>query len=48
MGTIARWIAIGMIPQLTLWMAVTVVLGLLLAAPAAALAGTRSRRPVVA
>ena len=45
MGGIARWIAIGVIPQLTLWMAVTVVLGLLVAAPAAGLAAARSRRP---
>jgi len=37
MGPFATWIAIGVIPQLTLWMAVTVVLGLLVAAPVAAL-----------
>ncbi len=48
MGAIARWVAIGVIPQLTLWMAVTVVLGLLVAVPAAALARSRSRRPAVA
>ena len=35
MGTLARWVAIGVIPQLTLWVAVTVVLGLLVAVPAA-------------
>jgi len=43
MGPFARWIAIGVIPQLTLWMAVTVVLGLLVAAPVAAL--VRKVRP---
>lgn len=48
MGALARWVAIGVIPQLTLWMAVTVVLGLLAAAPAAAIAGVRGRRPAEA
>ncbi len=43
MGPFATWIAIGVIPQLTLWMAVTVVLGLLVAAPVAAL--VRKARP---
>jgi hypothetical protein len=46
MGTLARWTAIGIIPQLTLWMAITVVLGLLVAAPAAAL--TRKADPQAA
>jgi hypothetical protein len=45
MGTFARWVAIGVIPQLTLWMAVTVVLGLLVAVPAAALARGGSPQP---
>jgi len=48
MGAIARWVAIGVIPQLTLWMAITVVLGLLVAVPAGALARARRRRPAVA
>lgn len=38
MGAIARWIAIGAIPQLTLWIAVTVVLGMLSGITAAAIA----------
>jgi len=45
MGSFARWIAIGVIPQLTLWIAVTVVLGALVAVPAAALARARGPRP---
>ncbi len=40
-ATLARWVAIGVIPQLTLWVAVTVVLGLLVAVPAAILARLR-------
>ena len=36
------------VTMLTLWMALTVVLGVLVAAPIAALAGTRRRRPAVA
>lgn len=47
MGAVARWVAIGVIPQLTLWMAVTVVLGVMAAAPAAALARSRNLRPAV-
>jgi hypothetical protein len=48
MGALARWVAIGVIPQLTLWMAVTVVLGMLAAGPPAAIAALRSRRAAVA
>jgi hypothetical protein len=48
MGTLPRWLAIGVIPQLTRWVAVTVVLGLLLAVPAAALARWRRPQPVEA
>ena len=44
MDAFARWIAIGVIPQLTLWMAVTVVFGLLVTVPAAALARRSSPR----
>jgi hypothetical protein len=47
LGTFARWLAIGVIPQLTLWMAVTVVLGLLVALPVAAL-GRSAARPAEA
>jgi hypothetical protein len=48
MGPLARWLAIGVIPQLTLWMAVTVVAGLLFGILAAALGRTRqlATRPV--
>jgi hypothetical protein len=48
MGPVARWVAIGVIPQLTLWMAVTTVLGLLVAVPVGALARTKSPRPAEA
>jgi hypothetical protein len=37
MGPLARWIAIGVIPQLTIWIAVTVVLGTLAGAASLAL-----------
>jgi hypothetical protein len=47
MGAVATWVAIGVIPQLSLWIAVTVVLGLMVAAPAAVLARTRNLRPGV-
>lgn len=43
MGTLGRWIATGVIPQLTLWMAVTVVLGMLCGIVAVAIAASRSR-----
>lgn len=42
LGPIARWTAIGVIPQLTIWMAFTVIVGALAGAAALAL----SRRPV--
>jgi hypothetical protein len=45
MGTLARWIAIGVIPQLTLWMAVTLLVGTLFGILAAA-AGRPARRPL--
>lgn len=48
MGTLGRWIATGVIPQLTLWMAVTVVLGMLCGIVAAAIAASRSRSPRLA
>jgi hypothetical protein len=42
MGTLAQWVATGVIPQLTLWMAVTVVLGMLLGIVTTAVATSRS------
>ena len=38
-----KWLAIGALPQLTAWMAFTMVFGMLFGAPAAALAGRRER-----
>jgi hypothetical protein len=46
LGPLARWLAIGVIPQLTIWMAVTVIGGSL--AGAAALAVSRPRIPAAA
>jgi hypothetical protein len=43
MGTLGRWIATGVIPQLTLWMAVTVVVGMLCGIVATAIAARRRR-----
>lgn len=48
LGTFARWLAIGVVPQLTLWMAVTVVLGLLVALPVVALGRKASPQPAEA
>ena len=45
MGTMERWIAIGLIPQLTLWLAVTVVVGSLFGVLALAVAGGRQPLP---
>lgn len=42
MSPLARWIAIGVIPQLTLWMALTVLLGTLIGAVSLALFPPRS------
>ena len=47
MGPIARWVAIGVVPQLTIWIWYTVVLGGVFGGLAAALAG-RTRRPATA
>jgi len=47
LGVFARWLAIGVIPQLTLWMAITVVLGQLVALSVAAL-GRKIRQPAEA
>ena len=42
LGPLARWVAIGIVPQLTIWMAVTVILGSLAGAAAVALTSRRS------
>jgi hypothetical protein len=43
MAPFARWVAIGLMPQLTLWIAATVILGLLGGALALAVAGPAGR-----
>lgn len=45
MSTLAKWFTIGLVPQLTIWMAFTVVVGALFGIVAAAVAG---RRPTAA
>jgi hypothetical protein len=45
MSPFARWIAIGVIPQFTIWIAVTVILGTLAGAASLALVPPR-RDPV--
>jgi hypothetical protein len=45
MSTLAKWVTIGLLPQLTIWIAYTVVIGALFAIPAAAIA---RRRPAAA
>jgi hypothetical protein len=45
MGTLAKWFWIGLLPQLTIWIAYTVVIGALFGVVAAAIAG---RRPAAA
>ena len=45
MGTVAKWFWIGLLPQLTIWMAFTVVIGALFGIGAAAIA---RRRPAAA
>ena len=45
MGTLGRWIVTGLIPQLTLWLAVTVVVGSLFGVLAPAVAGRRQPLP---
>jgi len=47
MGPWARWIWIGLLPQMTVWIAYTVVVGSLLGSVAAAIAG-RGRKPAPA
>jgi hypothetical protein len=45
MGTLAKWFAIGVVPQLSIWIWYTVVVGMIFGIVAAALAG---RRPATA
>ena len=47
MSTLAKWIVIGLVPQLTIWIWFTIVAGGLLGAIAAAVSG-RARRPALA
>jgi hypothetical protein len=47
MSPIAKWLAIGVLPQLTIWIWFTVALGGLLGGIAAAVAG-RAQRPATA
>ncbi|HET6897491.1 MAG TPA: hypothetical protein VFK70_04050, partial [Vicinamibacteria bacterium] len=47
MSPIAKWLWIGVLPQLTIWMWFTISAGTLLGAIAAALTG-RARRPAMA
>jgi hypothetical protein len=45
MSTLAKWVTIGLAPQLTIWIAYTVVIGVLFGIAAAAVA---RRRPAAA
>jgi hypothetical protein len=45
MGTLAKWFAIGVVPQLSIWIWYTVVVGMIFGILAAAVAG---RRPATA
>ena len=47
MSTIAKWVVIGLVPQMTIWIWFTIAMGGLLGAIAAAVAG-RARRPAMA
>jgi hypothetical protein len=47
MSTIAKWVIIGLVPQMTIWIWFTIAMGGLLGAIAAAVAG-RVRRPAMA
>ena len=47
MSTLAKWVVIGLVPQLTIWIWLTIAGGLLVGAIAAALTG-RARRPALA
>src|SRR5260370_41856981 len=43
MGALAKWFWIGLVPQLTLWMAFTVIVGALFGGVAAAVTGRRPK-----
>jgi len=45
MGTLAKWFAIGVVPQLSIWIWYTVVVGMIFGIAAAAVGG---RRPATA
>jgi len=47
MSTLAKWVIIGLVPQMTIWIWFTIAVGALLGAIAAALTG-RARRPAMA
>jgi len=47
MSTLAKWVVIGLLPQMTIWIWFTMAAGALLGALAAAVAG-RNRRPAMA
>ncbi len=46
MGPVATWAVIGLLPQMTLWIAITVIAGMLTGTITAAVAGRRRRSPV--
>jgi hypothetical protein len=41
-----KWLVIGVVPQLTVWIALTIIFGVLFGVPAAALARRRVARPI--
>jgi hypothetical protein len=43
MGVMAKWLQIGLLPQLTVWLAITVLFGVLFGSLAGALGGRRTR-----
>ena len=47
MSPIAKWVVIGLVPQMTIWIWFTIAMGALVGAIAAAATG-RSRRPALA
>jgi hypothetical protein len=47
MGPIAKWVLIGLLPQMTIWIWFTIAAGALVGAIAAAVTG-RARRPALA
>jgi hypothetical protein len=47
MSPIAKWVVIGLVPQMTIWIWFTIAVGALLGAITAAVTG-RARRPALA